>query len=210
MSKSKRALDTLVCFLLDETGSMCSCKDQTISGFNEYIATLKKSKNVVFSLTVFNSARIVNHPAIAIADVEELSNYNYKPDMMTPLYDAIGQSINKLQLDLKKMRSKPKVLFVIMTDGEENCSGEFTSKKVFDMISKKKKDNWTFIFLGANQDSWKTGRIMGLDKGNTMNYNTVQIKSTLRSLGEATTNYCNSSMTRTNNFFVDTKYEEKE
>jgi hypothetical protein len=47
---------TLVTFLLDETGSMASIKDDTIGGFNSYLSTLKTSGTPIdFTLIKFDS-----------------------------------------------------------------------------------------------------------------------------------------------------------
>ncbi|HMA55888.1 MAG TPA: hypothetical protein VKP52_04050, partial [Pseudolabrys sp.] len=76
---------TLVTFLLDETGSMSSIKDDTIGGFNEYLKTLKQSASPIdFTLIKFDS-NAIRKVCVAkpIAEVAELNNDTYKPGAST-------------------------------------------------------------------------------------------------------------------------------
>ena len=177
---------TLVAFLLDETGSMMSCKQATISGFNEYIQTLKNTKqDINFTLTKFNSLKSeVTHDCVALKDVKELNDQNYVPDNGTPLYDAIGSTIRMTEKnkDLKKR----KVLVIIQTDGEENASHEFTRDTICELIKEKEKAGWTFVFLGANIDSYKVANSIGVKASNTANYSTAKTEHVFRSMALAT------------------------
>ena len=160
----------LVNFILDESGSMTSIKDQTISGFNEYVDSLKpKGKAARFTFTKFNSgATIIVCDNIPVKDVPLLTSSNYIPNNLTPLYDAIGASVKTVEKALKK--ELVDVLCVIMTDGQENCSREFTRSKIFEIIAEKQKEGWTFAYLGANQDSWGEGSKVGIAGSNTMDF----------------------------------------
>ena len=160
----------LVNFILDESGSMTSIKDQTISGFNEYVDSLKpKGKSARFTFTKFNSDRTsIVCDNIPVKDVPLLTSSNYIPNNLTPLYDAIGASIKTIDRALTK--EPLDVLCVIMTDGQENCSREFTRSKIFDIISEKQKEGWTFAYLGANQDSWGEGVKVGIAGDNTLDF----------------------------------------
>ena len=119
--KSKRGV-THVIILLDETGSMGGIREQTISSFNEYIDTLKSSGNKFkVTLTKFNSNRIKTvYSNRDINNVIKLTKKSYIPRAMTPLYDAMAKTINKV-----KDNEYDKVLFVVQTDGYENYSKEF-------------------------------------------------------------------------------------
>ena len=175
-----------VCILLDETGSMQIAKDTTISAFNEYITTLKKEKDKLqVSLTKFNSERTnIVFTNKAVKDVPELTKENYKPDHMTNLYDAIGKTINALNT-----KKQDKVLFVIITDGEENASKEFKKEAIQALIKEKEKSNWTFVYLGANQDAWLSASFIGIARGNTKTFSTSNMRGTMSSLGKQTINY---------------------
>jgi hypothetical protein len=181
---------TIVNFLLDETGSMLNCKQATIDGFNEYLDTLRQSKeNIKFTLTTFNSksvdTRCVNE---AVSKVKKLTNKTYKPDMLTPLYDAMGQTIRETEEAIKKskLKTKPKVLFVVMTDGEENASKEFTRKDMITRIKEKEKDGWTFLFLGADFDSYIEGMKVGMRAGGCLQIKKGQMARGMSSLGRST------------------------
>jgi hypothetical protein len=190
-----------VFFVLDETGSMLSCLTPTISGFNEYIQTLKGDKKVdyLFSLMKFNSESITQvYSQIPIKNVETLSVENYRPRATTPLYDAIGRGIASLT-------RKRHVLFVIQTDGQENASREYTREKIFRLIEKKTKKGWQFVFLGADQDAWDVGAQLGLSKGQTLSYDSVNTKAAFRSVAQSSVSYASASAgVSTEDFFDDT------
>ena len=117
----------LVSFILDESGSMSSFEEATISGFNEYIETLKQRRGTLrMTLTKFNSDGInVVYDDKAIGEVVSLNNDTYKPDAVTPLYDAIAKTIQDISED------RNNVLCIIMTDGLENASTEYKREDVF-------------------------------------------------------------------------------
>lgn len=155
-----------VAILLDESGSMCSYKDQVIEGFNDYISKLKNNgTNIKITLTKFDS-RGVNtvYRDKSLNNVPKLNEKNYQPNAMTPLYDAIGKTVNKIR-ELKK------VLFIIQTDGLENASREYTLNSVSKLIQGREKLGWDFVYLGADIDAWADGgRQLGLSKGQTYSY----------------------------------------
>ena len=183
-------------FLLDESGSMGSCIDQTISGFNEYIKALKKEKKKVrFTLTTFSSSNVnMVHNNVNINDVKELNVENYHPGGGTPLYDAIGGTIEGSKKD-------GKTLFVIMTDGQENASREYTVDSITKLIKGKEKVGWTFVYLGADQDAWQYSRNIGLTKMNTMSFDSSQTRGTYDKLIGATSMYMCSNKKVSKNFF---------
>jgi len=207
MAKKKKIL---VSFVLDETGSMQSVKQETISGFNEYIQTLKDEKNagnIRFTLTKFNSGKIeVVHDSVNLDKVMPLSDESYRPDKMTPLYDAIGKTIRSLED--KIIGKKSKALVVIQTDGNENHSKEFKRDSIFNLIDEKKKAGWTFAFLGADQDAWLAGQVLGIPKGNTMSYASDETKYAFRSVARASADYSSSGGIQTDAFF--SEQDEKE
>ena len=162
-----------VSFVLDETGSMMGVKEQTISGFNEYVDTLKNEANsddVRFTLTKFNSDKVeIVCDGIKLSKVKHLNNSSYSPASLTPLYDAIGRTIHSLEKHLKE-KKKAKGLVVIQTDGHENHSREFDRAGIFKLIDEKTKQGWPFAFLGADQDAWDASQKMGIPRGNPLSY----------------------------------------
>ena len=184
---------TLVAFLLDETGSMMSCKQATISGFNEYIQTLKNTKqDISFTLTKFNSMKSeLVHDCAPLNDVKELNDATYIPDNGTPLYDAIGSTVRSTEKN-KNVKGK-KVLVVIQTDGEENASKEYSRQMICDLIKEKEKSGWTFVFLGANIDAYQVANSIGVKASNTANYAVGKTGSAFAGVAMATANYACSA-----------------
>lgn len=178
-----------VSFVLDETGSMISCKEQTIGGFNEYIKGLQnKGNDILFTLTKFNTDKIdIIHDSVDIKDVLLLNDDTYIPAACTPLYDAIGRTVRSLEKETKG--KKGGVLMVIQTDGLENASKEYTRDGIFNLITEKKKDGWTFAFLGADQDAWATSQFLGISKGNTLSYGLADTRRTISRLSGQTMSY---------------------
>ena len=163
-----------VSFLLDETGSMKSIKEDTIGGFNEYVDTLKEDgDNIAFSLVSFNSngtkSRYVAEPIEALAP---LTNENYRPAAMTPLIDASVKIIKATAKAVKKRKDDPLVLVVIQTDGYENCSRKHTAADLAALVREKTEAGWEFVFLGAGLDAFNAARRAGvrIDRKKTVPY----------------------------------------
>jgi hypothetical protein len=186
---------------------MDAIKSETIQGFNEYIATLKNdeaSRSALFALTKFNSDKIeLVYDGIPLERVEQLSDKNYHPVAITPLYDAIGKTINAL----KTKNETSSVLIVIQTDGQENASKEFTKKMVQDLIAERQEFGWTFAFLGADIDSYTAASAIGISKGNTASYTGAQSLAAFRKAALAATSYASTGGTQTDSFFGDQKDE---
>lgn len=162
---------TLIHFILDKSGSMDSIKKATISGFNEYLQSLKKSKEKInFSLTLFDSISIdTPYINVSVKQVETLSSKTYRPNGGTPLYDAVVESVEALHEKVKEQDIA--IVVAIMTDGEENSSKTHDEKCMRDLVEKlQSKGNWTFTYMGANQDAWGNAAKMGISRGNTMDW----------------------------------------
>ena len=94
----KKKKESHVVFLLDQTGSMESCKGDTIGGFNNFLKEQKEKKgdSLKFSLTLFNSANVEKrYVGVDIKKVKKLDDKNYVPSNLTPLWDAIGNTIQE-------------------------------------------------------------------------------------------------------------------
>ena len=155
---------TFVSFLLDETGSMQSIKDDTVGGFNEYLSTLRESgEDIVFSFVSFNSTetrrRCIAEP---IASVKPLEPADYEPRHSTPLIDASVKIIKATEEAVAHRGDDPKVVVVIQTDGQENVSVEHTNADLAALIKEKDAAGWKFVFLGAGLDAFAAAREAGL------------------------------------------------
>lgn len=184
--------ETIVSFLLDESGSMQSCLDSTIDGFNEYLnGRIKKDTgDSLFTFTKFDSAAItVVHDAVRLKNVTKLTRENYRPGASTPLYDAIGKTIRSLEATLKGRTEKPAVLFAIMTDGLENASREFTQESIRKLIKQKETEGWDFTYMGANHDAYAASGNIGVSIGNTVKYDTGNTINVFATLGNVHSSY---------------------
>ncbi len=160
-------MKTEVIFVLDKSGSMNSIKGDAIGGYNSFIAEQKKLKDdTTFSLYLFDSNCQKVYESVALDKVEELTENTYVPSSMTALYDAIGSAIEN-HTEKNKTNGVERTLMVILTDGEENRSKEYTKEAIFNMIEEKKKDDWEFIFLAANQDAMAAARSINISTDNS-------------------------------------------
>ena len=170
-SKDADSRSILINFVLDKSGSMQSIQEATISGFNEFKnSQAAEDGEAFFTLTLFDTAFSTVCEAVPVREVSDLDRRTYAPDGMTALYDAIGHTM-RLTDDFVAEHSPDQVLFVIMTDGFENASREFSGERIFQMIEDRQKlAEYEFIYLGANQDSYAVGRQMGLRDGRMLDY----------------------------------------
>ena len=179
---------TILTFVLDRSGSMSSVKSKVLSGFNEYVEEMKSSEEpTVIRLNAFDShTNDVIYDFEDINDVRKLSEADYIPEGLTPLYDAIGQGISATRKFLEPAPTESQVIFTIMTDGLENASVEYDRSDIFDLISKMEAQGWNFVYLGANQDSWGAGESMGIRHQNISNYDASNPDTALHTLSQST------------------------
>ncbi len=126
--KRRKAAETLIHFVLDETGSMSGVRDATIDGFNEYVNGLRADKKGKYwmSLTKFDSRGIVPvYENLPLSEVPDLDHETYCPCSMTNLNDAIGESMTIMEGVVAKRTKKCNTLIVVMTDGHENAAVEW-------------------------------------------------------------------------------------
>jgi hypothetical protein len=161
----------LVNVVLDRSGSMGSVRQSTIDGYNEYLNGLRKDTESEYSLTLIQFDLVAAKADLTIsyvdkplAEVHDLTPADYEPRGSTPLYDAIGECIRRVEA---KGRG---VITLIVTDGHENASTEFTRDSVKALIADKEKAGWSFTFLGANIDSFAASGAIGLSAMTTSNY----------------------------------------
>lgn len=160
---------THVGLVLDMSGSMYTAYESTVESLKKYLKGQKKEDpEAIFSLVAFNHdiEKWVNSTPINLIKTSEIVK-KYRPNGTTALYDAIGKTIEEIKKNLKK---NDKALVVILTDGYENASKEYSLNTIREMIDKLQKKNWTFIFLGANIDSRRVATSISIPIGNTSDY----------------------------------------
>ncbi|MGN1339215.1 MAG: hypothetical protein ACI4WS_02880 [Oscillospiraceae bacterium] len=166
---------TELVFILDMSGSMADLTSDTIGGFNSMIEKQRAQEGeVLVSTVVFNDQSRVIHDRTPLSKVERLTNRDYTPCGCTALLDAVGSAIHHIGNVHKYARAEDvpaKTLFVITTDGMENSSRFYDSKRVKSMIKRQQsKYGWEFVFLGANIDAVETAGNIGIAPGNAVNY----------------------------------------
>ncbi|MGA6827344.1 VWA domain-containing protein [Nitrospira sp. NS4] len=177
-----------ITLILDESGSMQSCKGAALAGFNHYLATLRREPaGTHFTLTLFNAARTeVRYRAVPLSAVQDLDEETYRPQDGTPLYDAIGRT---LSLARQEAPAEARKLCVILTDGEENASQEYSRQQVFDLIKSREKQGWAFLYLGADHDVWAAGGDLGIAGESRISFSRRRVDHTFDQLSEATARY---------------------
>lgn len=166
---------TELVFILDKSGSMSGLEQDTIGGFNSMLAKQQAEAGGCRLTTVlFDHDYVLLHDRLGLETVSKLTAQDYQVGGMTALLDAIGQTIQRLVTTQKqtiKTERASKVLFVIMTDGAENSSREYTLAKVKSLINEQKElHGWEFIFLGANIDAVKTAGSLGITPDHAVDY----------------------------------------
>jgi len=192
-----------VIFVLDDSGSMQSCRDATITGYNEYLQMQKKDAQetgiaTFISLYKFDGRSLSSvFNRINVLEVSELNRDSYNPQGGTNLYDAIGGVMMQINTELAKNKKadRDSIIITILTDGEENASRTFNSSNVKQMVEKAEAKNWGFMFLGANIDAFAAGGALGFNTNNTMQYDTASMSNTIQA-ASAMTSRMKSSYSR--------------
>ena len=145
--------------IMDRSGSMWDIQKSAIQGYNEVLGGIKadaktyaETQEHFMTLVLFDSTSIDNvywneDPAKAAI----LTSETYVPGASTPLYDAIGQTLTRLE---KELHGDPNVsvIVTIITDGLENSSTEYALKAVKALIQHLKDEGWSFAYMGTDHD----------------------------------------------------------
>ncbi|MDT4761135.1 VWA domain-containing protein [Sphaerochaeta sp. PS] len=166
--------DTELVFILDRSGSMVGLESDTIGGFNSLLKAQKKEEGVARVTTVlFDHRYTMLHDRVPIREVKPLTEKEYEVGGTTALLDAVGRTIDAFSYDriAKEQKEVPSVLFVIITDGQENSSSDYTLAQIRTRIEEcKESRGWEFIFLGANIDAFQAASSMGIAHNRTASY----------------------------------------
>lgn len=158
--------------VLDRSGSMASCRADAEGGLNEFVRKQKELPGeALFTLVQFDNHYEFVHKGLPIKLVPDCK---LEPRGGTALNDALGRAISETGERLRGMPEKDRpglVVFVVITDGEENSSHEYTKGRIKEMIEHQQKVyNWKFTFLGANIDAFTEGLSYGVLAGAAANY----------------------------------------
>ena len=161
--------------ILDESGSMSAIYDQALTGINEVLSGIRKNhedfpdQQHYVTIVTFEGNGIsgikTRRDRVAIEKVEDFSRKDYRPGGCTPLYDAMGKTLNTLE---GQIHEDDRVMATIITDGYENASEEYSGKTVKSLVSRLREKGWTFAYIGANQDAVEVAKDLNIS--NALNY----------------------------------------
>lgn len=171
---------TEIVFILDRSGSMEGLESDTIGGFNSMIKQQQTEVegDAFVSTILFNSESFVLHDRVPLADIQPLTDKDYRVSGMTALLDAIGDAVKHIKNIHKYAREEDrplKTLFIITTDGFENASRRFRYDDVKQLIEQQKAAGWEFVFLGANINAVQVASDIGIDHDSAVDYHADEI-----------------------------------
>ena len=163
---------TLIAVLLDRSGSMEAIKSDTEGGFNAFIGEQRTQPGEArVMLAQFHTRYDVVYANRPIADVPPLA---LQPRGGTALLDGVGRLITDVGAELAAQDEAERpghVIVVVMTDGYENSSVEWTLDAVSAVIKRQEREySWDFVFLGANIDAVAVGQGMGFAADKSLTY----------------------------------------
>ena len=168
---------TIYHILVDKSGSMSDCIDQTINGFNEQVAKIREmeleflEQQMTIGLTTFNTHVDHLYYMKPVEHAYKMNNENYMPNGSTAMLDAMAETMKELsQLQQQSNEQIPTtVVMVILTDGYENASRRYTLKNVKEMVEEREASGtWTFSFLGATLDAVDVAEQMSIRRENSI------------------------------------------
>ncbi len=166
---------TELVFILDKSGSMSGLEKDTIGGYNSMLKQQRMVEGECMITTVlFDNRCELLHDRIDSRAIKPITEKEYFVGGSTALLDAIGKAIHKIgtvQKNTAEGYRAEKVMFIIITDGEENSSRQYSSAQIKDMIRRQKERyGWEFIFLGANIDAVEIAGEFGINADRAVDY----------------------------------------
>ncbi len=163
---------THILAIIDRSGSMERIKSDTEGGFNAYVKDQAAAPgHCRFTVVQFDTEYEVIHDDVPAGDLPE---FVLHPRGSTALHDAIGRGCSELGTKLAALSEdqRPgKVIVLILTDGKENASQEFSGHTVRDLVERQRNEyQWEFTFMGANQDAVLTAQTMGIPTAAAVTY----------------------------------------
>ncbi len=162
-------------FILDRSGSMDSIGAREVCGtVNASLAELRKEDSVDVSVIIVQfdtgSPFEMLRKCVPLKQCENLTESEYSPRGGTPLYDAIGKTLNFIDNEVVLSKGE-RVVVTVFTDGYENSSLEFNAGQIKEMLtSKQRNKDWMVTYLGANQDAWTVGASLGFNPNLSATY----------------------------------------
>lgn len=179
--------ETEIVFVLDESGSMHSRVREAVDGFNEFISEQKDVPGEAnLTLITFNDIPEVVLDRKPIGEINTIGEQDYNPSGCTALYDGMGLAFSGLE----KLGDVPEnVVIVVLTDGLENASSDYTLEEIKEKVKEKKKLGWDILFLSCDIDSFGDAQNIGIAQGQSMSFSEAAggTQYAMRSVSEAVT-----------------------
>jgi len=175
--------------VLDRSGSMGSAVKETIDSINTFIEEQKSEKvNGCMTISTFDSGSIeVPIKNVLINDMGRLDYEFLDPRGSTPLLDALGLAIN--EHGNHNIKENEKKSLVIVTDGRENASREYTKESIKKLIEEKTNEGWLIVYLGADHDTFSQSRGIGIEYDKTLNYSKQDSVDAMRATSRKVRDY---------------------
>jgi len=178
MTKNKAVANkTHIYILLDRSGSMSSIANDVIGGFNQMIKDQKANgpdAKVTFVQFDSQDPQYVVVAGAPISEITDLTSTSFIPRAGTPLLDATGLLIGRARVEAAAREAtglpKQDILFVSITDGEENESTEYTLPQIKKLFKECEKSGWTFVFVSAALDAYGDAQRIGVRHGNIQSF----------------------------------------
>jgi hypothetical protein len=184
-------------FILDQSGSMQSLKQEVVSSYNEQVEAIKKLKKsnpdseIKFTLCVFNDVIEFRFTNKQIDKLKPLKSHQYKPDSCTALYDALGTTLKKVN---EQAIPDDKVFVAIFTDGLENASTDFSSKDLRKLLAQAEEKKWEIRFFCQQAENLFYKSHLGIADNQMMN---ISLNEAGFKVMENEITYCLSQMVNT-------------
>ena len=157
-----------IIFVIDESGSMQGTESDVVGGFNSFIEEQKTQPYGKIDVTLYKfnneSSKIFND--LPLSKIRPLTVRDYTPGGLTALYDTIGIAIDeayKHNTHLENEHRPDMVMMVIITDGQENASREYSAHSVKHLIREhERNEDWQFVYLGADLSSFSDADDLGI------------------------------------------------
>ena len=166
-----------VWMLLDRSGSMAGLEQAVVRGVHRFVAEqAAEAGKCRLTIAQFDSRdpfeMLVDDVSVSKADLHTLERY--QPRALTPLFDAVGRIVGRADMRVKQRRKAGKKpedqTVVIVTDGYENASTDYSAGDIHRLVSERREQGWAFVFMGANQDSYAESARLGVDPRSVQNY----------------------------------------
>ena len=174
-NKTHHTMNIYNVIILDESGSMSSIYDATIRSMNEVLGGIRMDQEEhpeqhhYVTIVTFEGNGIsgikMRRDRVPIESVGDFTERDYRPGGCTPLYDAIGKTLNGIEC---LVREDDRVMATVITDGFENSSAEYSGSTVKNMVDRLRGKGWVLAYIGANQDAIEVARDLHID--NALNY----------------------------------------